>query len=54
MKHEVHGEANCNWRTWNNLQRMGKRKGRRGNKTSGDHPNCSIVKIGQNTEESPG
>ena len=29
--------------------------GRFGNKwTSGDHPNCSIIKIGQNTEKSPG
>ena len=23
-------------------------------RTSGDHPNCSIIKIGQNTEKSPG
>ena len=29
--------------------------GRLGNKrTNGDHPNCSIIKIGQNTEKSPG
>ena len=24
------------------------------NRTSEDHPNCSIVEIGQNTEKSPG
>ena len=23
-------------------------------RTSGDYPNCSIIKIGQNTEKSPG
>ena len=32
-----------------------KRAGRLGNeRTSGDHPDCSIIKIGQNTEKSPG
>ena len=36
-------------------QRIGKGTGRIGNKnTRGDHPNDSTVKIGQNTEKSPG
>ena len=39
----------------NNPQRIGKGFGRLGNKkTSGDHPDYSIIKIGQNTEKSPG
>ena len=34
---------------------IGKRTGGLGNKkTSGDHPNYSIVEIGQNTENCPG
>ena len=44
-----------NWYAWNNLQRLGKETGRLGNKkTSGDHSDYSIIKIGQNTEKSPG
>ena len=36
-------------------QRTGASTGGLGNKrTSGDHPNYCIVKIGQNTEKSPG
>ena len=36
-------------------QRLGKRVGRvRNQKSSRDHPNKSIVKIGQNTEKRPG
>ena len=39
----------------NNPQRLGKRAGRVGNrKMSGDHPNYSIVKIGLNTQKTPG
>ena len=34
---------------------FGKRTGRFGNKeVSGDHPDFSVIKIGQNTEKSPG
>ena len=36
-------------------KRFGTRTGGLGNKrTSGDHPNYSIIKIGQKTEKSPG
>ena len=36
-------------------QRIGARTGRHRNKrTSGDHPNNSIIEIDQNTEKSPG
>ena len=38
-----------------NLKRLGKGAKRlRNQKTSGDHPDYSIIKIGQNTEKSPG
>ena len=54
MDQEVHGDTNCDWRTWNDPQKLGKRIGRDGNqKTNRDHANCCI-KIGQNTEKSPG
>ncbi len=37
------------------LQRVGKGTGRLEKKSaSGNHPNYSIIKIGQNTEKSPG
>ena len=55
MEDESDGDIHCNWRAWNNPQRIGKGTGRRENKrTSGDHPDYSIIKIGQNTEKSPG
>ena len=55
MEHESDGDANCNWCAQNNPQRVGKGTGRFGYKrTSGSHPDCSIIKIGQNTEKSPG
>ena len=54
MEHEGDGDTNCNWCTWNNPQRIGKGTGRLGNnRTSGDHQDYSIIKIGQNTEKSP-
>ena len=54
MEHESGGGANCNWFARYTYQKTGKRTGRIGNKmTSGDYPNFSIVKIGQNTEKSP-
>ena len=41
--------------TWDNPQSIGKGTGRLGNqRTSGEHPNYSIIKIGQNTEKSSG
>ena len=55
MKHEGDSDTNSNWRTCNNLQRIGKGTGRRGNKkTSRDYPDYSIIRIGQNIEKSPG
>ena len=55
MEHEGDGDTNCNWCTWNNPERIGKGTGRVGNKrTSGNYPDYSIVKIGQNNEKSPG
>ena len=55
MEHESDGNTNCNRCTWYSHQRINKGTGGLGNKrTSGDHPNYSIVEIGQNTEKSPG
>ena len=55
MEHEGDSNTNCNWYTWNNPQKIGKRTGKLGNKrTSRDHPDYSVIKIRQNTEKSPG
>ena len=55
MEHEGDGETICGWWTWNNSQRIGTETGGLGKKrTSSDHSNYSIIKIGQNTEKSPG
>ena len=55
MEHEGDGDTNCIWCTWNNPQRLVKGAERLGNKrTSGDNSDYSIIKIGQNTEKSPG
>ena len=44
-------DTSCNLCTRNNPQRIGKGTGRLGNKrASGDHPDNSIIQIGQNTE----
>ena len=52
MEHEGDGEGNCDWCTWD--RRIGKGTGWLVNKrTSRDHPNYRIIKIGQNTEKSP-
>ena len=49
MEYEGDGNTNCNWRTRNNLQRLGKETGRiRNQRTSGDHLNYGI------TENTPG
>ena len=49
------GDNNCNWCAWYSHQRIDKGTGGFGNKrTSGDHPNYSIIEIDQNTEKSPG
>ena len=55
MDHKVDGDANCNWCTWNDCQRLGKGIERLGNKKAHEeHPDDSINKNGQNTEKSPG
>ena len=54
MEHESDGDTNRCWCTWYNPLRIGNGTGWLGNKrTSQDHPNYSIIKIGQNTEKSP-
>ena len=48
-------DTSCNWRAWNNPKRIGGETGELGNKrTRGDHPDYTIIKIGQNTEKIPG
>ena len=55
MKHEGDGDRNCGWCTWDNPQRIGKEVARLGNKkTRRDHPDYMIIKISQNTANSPG
>ena len=52
VEHENGGYTNCNWCSWYSHQRIGKRTVGHGNKrTNRDHPNYSIIKIAQNTEE---
>ena len=54
MEHESNGDNSCNWCAQYSHQKIGTKTGVRGNKrVSGDHPNYSIVKIGQNTTKSP-
>ena len=55
MEPERDGVTNCIWCSWYNHQRIGTKTGKFGNKrTNGDHPNYSIIEIGQNAEKSPG
>ena len=55
MEHKSNGDTNCNWRTMYSQQRIDKRIGALGNKrTSGEHPNDSITKFGQNTKKNSG
>ena len=55
MEHEGDDDTNCNWCTRNNLQGLGKGRGRLRNQgTSQDHLDHNIIKIDQNTEKSPG
>ena len=54
MEHKNNRDTNGNWYIWNNPQRLEKGIGIVGNRgTNRDHPNSCIVKIDQNTEESP-
>ena len=52
MEHESDHDTNCNWRARYSHQRISQGTGRLGKKNvSGDYPNDSTVKIGQNTEK---
>ena len=49
VKQFITSEVYWNSYVWNNSQRLGKECGRVGHRrTSRDHPNYSIIKIGQN------
>ena len=55
VEHKSDGDTNCKRCSWWSLQKICTGTGGFENKrTSRDHPNNSIVKIGQNTEKSPG
>ena len=55
MELKSNGDTNFEWCTRNTPQRYDKWTGRlRNQRTSRDHSDYSIVKIGQNTEKSPG
>ena len=55
MEHEVESDSNCNWCVRNDIQKFDKKTGRLGNqRKSEDYPNYSIIKIGKNTETTPG
>ena len=55
MGHEGDGDTRCNRRTQYSHQRIDKGTGGLGyNRTSGDYPNDSTIKIDQNTKKSPG
>ena len=53
-EHEGDNYTNLDWCFWYSHQRIIKgTEGLGGWRTSGDHPNYSIVQNGQNTEKSP-
>ena len=55
MEHEGDGDTNNNSSTRDDPQKLSKWAGRVGDGRRGeDHPDYSIIKIGQNTERSPG
>ena len=55
MEHESDNYTNCDWCFWYSPQKIIKRTGGIGRRrTSGDHPNYSIIENGQNAEKSPG
>ena len=50
MEHENNSYPNCRWCSGYSHQRFGKKTRRvRNKRLSGDHPNYSIVEIGQDT-----
>ena len=54
MEHKVVGDTNCSWCTRNDPQMLKASGGIGNRRTSGNHPDYSIVKIGQNSEKGPG
>ena len=55
MEHERDGDSNCDRCPRYSHQKISKETGGLENKrTSSDYPNYNIIKIGQNTEKSPG
>ena len=54
MKYEGNGSTNHGWCTWNDHQIIGKGTGKFRNQTSRNHPDHSMIKIGQTTAKSPG
>ena len=55
VEHESDVDTNYNWRSWYNHQRIDTgTAGLGNNRTSRDHPNYSIIKISQNTDENSG
>ena len=55
MEYERDRDLNCNWCAWYCHQRIDKGSGGLGNKRMNEnYPNYYIIKIGQNTDESPG
>ena len=48
MEHEDDNYTNSDWCFWNGTRGLGNKR------TSGDHPNYSIIENGQNTVKSPG
>ena len=50
IEHEGDGGTSCNCCTWNNPERLDKETGWLGNeRTSGDYPDFSIIKIGKSS-----
>ena len=43
MEHEGDSDTNCNWRTWNNLQRIGKGIRKRGNKRTVETIQTTVI-----------
>ena len=55
LEHAGDNYTNCNWSFWYSNKRITKGTGGLGNfRTSGVHPNYSIIENGQNIEKSPG
>ena len=55
MEYEGYSDTKCSWCTWDNAPKIGNGTGRRRNeRTRKDHPDYRIIKIGENTEKSPG